>query len=221
VPGKGYRFLANAVPADASGAEDPARATIEADLRRTPAIAVLPFVNLSPSIENEHFADGLTDELIHQVASIPGFRVAGRTSSFQFKGKVEDLRRIGDQLKVDMLVEGSVRREGQHLLITVQLISAADGLHIWSGRYQHEMREIFVIQSEIGNAIAQTLRVRLPLPGWGQVSGRHTKTLSVTPCSCRPRPGQTNALAKGCSADGKSFSEHYHYSQTMRRRWRG
>jgi TolB-like protein/tetratricopeptide (TPR) repeat protein len=125
------------------------------------AIAVLPFVNLSSESENEYFSDGLTEEIIHALGKIREISVVARTSVFQFKGKAYDIRKLGEQLNVQTVLEGSVRKSGERLRITAQLISASDGYHLWSETYEREMKDIFSIQEEISNAIVGTLRQRL------------------------------------------------------------
>ncbi|MEJ2513595.1 MAG: tetratricopeptide repeat protein [Gammaproteobacteria bacterium] len=125
------------------------------------SIAVLPFANMSPEPENEYFADGLSEELLNVLARIDGLKVAGRTSSFHFKGRNEDLRQIGETLGVANILEGSVRRQGDRVRITAQLIQASDGFHLWSETYDREMDDIFAIQDEISEAVASALRVTL------------------------------------------------------------
>src|SRR5882762_3559955 len=101
----------------------------------TPSIAVLPFVNMSSDKEQEYFSDGLAEELLNDLAKIQGLRVAARTSSFQFKGRSEDLRTVGEKLNVATILEGSVRKEGNRVRITAQLIKVGDGFHLWSETY--------------------------------------------------------------------------------------
>ncbi|HEX2250723.1 MAG TPA: protein kinase [Gemmatimonadales bacterium] len=124
----------------------------------TRAIAVLPFVNASADPENEYFSDGLTDELINALAKVEGLQVASRASVFALKNQHLDTRTIGERLKVSTLLEGSVRKAGNRLRITVQLSSVGDGRTLWSERYDREMADIFAIQDEITQAIVQTLR---------------------------------------------------------------
>ncbi|MFI5310373.1 MAG: protein kinase [Gemmatimonadales bacterium] len=123
------------------------------------SIAVLPFANMSGDSENEYFSDGISEEIINALAQLPGLRVAARTSAFSFKGRNVDLRAIGDQLGVSTVLEGSVRKAGNRLRITAQLIKAADGYHLWSERYDRELTDVFAIQDEIANAIAAKLQV--------------------------------------------------------------
>lgn len=125
------------------------------------SVAVLPFTNMSGNPDDEYFSDGLTEEAINALAHLPGIRVAARTSSFVFKGQRVDLRSIAEQLKVATVLEGSVRRAGTRVRISVQLVSASDGLHLWSERYDRELSDIFALQDEIARAIADALRQQL------------------------------------------------------------
>jgi len=146
LPRRGYRFL-NAV----------AVSTLNVEV----SIAVLPFLSLSSDPDNEIFADGMCEEIISSLARVKNLRVIARTSSFSFKGKHVDLRAIGEQLNVRTVLEGSVRKSGNRLKITVQLVNAADGYHLWSETYDREMKDVFAIQEEIANAIVQRLEVTL------------------------------------------------------------
>ena len=126
-----------------------------------PSIAVLPFANMSADKENEYFSDGLAEEIINVLAQVPGMKVAGRTSSFFFRGKDVEFGEIGRRLNVEHILEGSVRKAGNRIRVTAQLIKVADGFHLWSERYDREMTDIFAIQDEITQAIAAALRIRL------------------------------------------------------------
>jgi len=128
---------------------------------QTASIAVLPFVNMSADQENEYFCDGLAEELINALARIEGLKVAARTSAFSFKGKDEDLREIGRKLAVGTILEGSVRKAGDQLRITAQLINVADGYRVWSEKYDRRLIDIFAIQEEISLAIADSLELQL------------------------------------------------------------
>jgi eukaryotic-like serine/threonine-protein kinase len=126
-----------------------------------PSIAVLPFANLSGDREQEYFSDGLAEEVLNAVAKIPGLKVIARTSAFAFKGRNEDIRRIAEALGVGNVLEGSVRRSGNRVRITAQLIDASDGSHLWSDRYDREMADVFAVQDEIAAAIARALHAKL------------------------------------------------------------
>jgi TolB-like protein/DNA-binding SARP family transcriptional activator len=121
------------------------------------SVAVLPFVNLSAAPESEYFSDGMTEELTNALVGVPELRVAARTSAFSFKGKQLDAREIGQRLNVRHLVEGSVRRAGDHIRITAQLVDAADGYHLWSTTYDRTLTDIFTVQDELARAIAGAL----------------------------------------------------------------
>jgi TolB-like protein/Tfp pilus assembly protein PilF len=128
-----------------------------------PSIAVLPFVNMSGDKEQEYFSDGLAEEIINALTHIPGLRVIARTSAFAFKGKQEDIRRIAEVLGVANILEGSVRKAGNRVRVTAQLITAANGSHLWSERYDRDLTDVFAIQDEIATAIAAVLQVKLLL----------------------------------------------------------
>jgi TolB-like protein len=127
----------------------------------TPSIAVLPFVNLSSDKEQEYFSDGISEELLDALAKVKGLRVAGRTSSFHFKGKNEDLRTIAETLGVANILEGSVRKQGNRVRITAQLIQASDGFHLWSNTFEGELTDVFELQERIARAITDQLKVVL------------------------------------------------------------
>jgi TolB-like protein/tetratricopeptide (TPR) repeat protein len=126
-----------------------------------PSIAVLPFANMSGDPEQEYFSDGISEELINTLVQLNGLRVTGRTSSFSFKGSDADLKTIGTALNVDTILEGSVRTTGNRVRITAQLISTADGFHLWSETFDRELEDIFAIQDGIARAIAEALRIEL------------------------------------------------------------
>ena len=126
-----------------------------------PSIAVLPFSNMSAEKENEYFSDGLAEEILNSLVRIPGLKVTARTSSFAFRGKEQDIRGIAEALGVKTILEGSVRKAGNRVRVTAQLINAADGYHLWSDRYDRELTDVFAVQDEIAAAIAGALKVKL------------------------------------------------------------
>jgi eukaryotic-like serine/threonine-protein kinase len=136
---------------------DVASGSGKAATAREKSIAVLPFENLSGA-DDEYFADGVTEEILNALAQVEGLRVAARASCFAFKGRREDLRAIGEKLDVTTVLEGTIRRAGSRLRITVQLANAADGYQLWSERYDREMTDVFAVQDEIAGAIATRLR---------------------------------------------------------------
>lgn len=125
------------------------------------SIAVLPFVNMSGDQNNEYFSDGLSEELLNSLVRIGGLKVTGRTSSFAFKGQNQDLREIGRLLNVANVLEGSVRKAGNRVRITVQLVKVSDGYHLWSDTFDRELDDIFAIQAEIAERVTQALHVTL------------------------------------------------------------
>jgi TolB-like protein/class 3 adenylate cyclase/Flp pilus assembly protein TadD len=126
-------------------------------------IAVLPFVNMSADPENEYFSDGITEEIITALTKVEGLLVTSRTSAFVFKGKNEDARKIGLQLNVSKILEGSVRKAGNRVRVTAQLVNAADGYHLWSDNFDGNLQDIFEVQDDISRKIANTLREKLTL----------------------------------------------------------
>jgi TolB-like protein len=144
---------------------------------RIPSLAVLPFANLSADKENEHFRDGLAEEIINALTRLPGLRVAARTSSFYFRGREADIREIAARLNVENILEGGVRKAGNRIRVTAQLVSAADGMHLWSERYGRELTDVFAIQDEICQAIVDKLRVRLERSG--PLVKRHAENLEA------------------------------------------
>lgn len=132
-----------------------------------PSIAVLPFADMSPNHDQEYFSDGLTEELLNKLVGFGGLRVIGRTSSFAFKGKNDNLRTIGETLGVSHILEGSVRKSGDQLRITAQLVNPADGSHLWSKTYDRGVSEVFAIQDDISNRVAEALAVTLGVPREG------------------------------------------------------
>ncbi|HST12248.1 MAG TPA: TIR domain-containing protein, partial [Terriglobales bacterium] len=175
------RLLApGASPADAPSIRrdklpSPVAASASA-IPRANSIAVLPFANMSADRDQEYFSDGLAEEIINLLAHIPGLKVIARTSAFAFRGKEQDIRGIADALGVTHILEGSVRRAGNRLRITGQLIHAADGTHLWSERYDRELSDIFAIQDEISTAIVGALRVQLSK---GDALPRYTPNLAA------------------------------------------
>ena len=132
------------------------------------SIAVLPFVDMSPESDQAYFADGISEEILNVLVKTRSLKVAGRTSSFQFRGDNADLRSIGEQLGVDNILEGSIRKANNRVRITAQLVSANDGFHLWSETYDRDLTDIFAIQDEIARAIADALAIELNLAGSGQ-----------------------------------------------------
>jgi serine/threonine-protein kinase len=129
--------------------------------KRAPSIAVLPFVDMSPEKDQEYFCDGIAEELINALTHIQDLRVVARTSAFAFKGEKTDIREIGEKLNVQTVLEGSIRKAGNRLRITAQLINIEDGFHLWSERFDRDAGDVFAIQDEISLAIVESLKVTL------------------------------------------------------------
>jgi TolB-like protein len=149
----------NAATQTTPGTTGPPTSSAVPDAR--PSLAVLPFSDLSQARDQEYLGDGLAEEILNQLAQVPALRLVGRTSSFSFKGKNEDLRTIGAKLGVAHLLEGSVRKEGNQLRVTAQLVRADNGSHLWSKTYPRELRDVFKVQDEIARDVAQALSVKL------------------------------------------------------------
>jgi TolB-like protein len=141
-------------PAEAASAKP-------ASLAPDKSIAVLPFTDLSPARDQEYFSDGMAEELLNALAKLKDLKVAGRTSSFSFKGKNDDLRTIGKALGVANILEGSLRKQGDKVRITAQLIQVSDGFHLWSDTYDGDLRDVFALQESIAHAIADKLEIVL------------------------------------------------------------
>jgi TolB-like protein len=156
-PRRGYRFIASVRNA-VDGAGEPERGT-------APSIAVLPFINLGSEKGSDYFGDGLAEDIINELTKIAGLKVIARTSAFAFKGRTGDIRQIAKVLGVSNILEGSIRTEGTSIRVTAQLIAAADGSHLWSGRYDRAFSDLLAIQDEIAQAIAEALETRLRGPG--------------------------------------------------------
>ena len=152
-------FISTRNPAPPDGAVSSRDAIAEA----AASIAVLPFIDLSPAGDQEYFADGISEEILNVLVRLPDLKVAGRTSSFSYKGKNEDLREIGSALGVNHILEGSVRRSKDKLRITAQLIRSNDGFHLWSETYDRELTDIFDIQDDIAKSVADALAISLGL----------------------------------------------------------
>jgi serine/threonine protein kinase/Tfp pilus assembly protein PilF len=135
------------------------------------SIAVLPFADMSPEKDQEYFCDGMAEEIISALTRVKGLRVASRTSAFRFRGSSQDTARIGEQLQVDSLLEGSVRKSGKRLRITVQLVHAKDGFELWSERYDRDIEDVFAVQDEIAVAVTDRLKARI---GAGGLVQRHS-----------------------------------------------
>ena len=167
------------------------------------SIAVLPFANMSADAENEFFSDGITEEIINALVQVPDLKVAARTSVFAFKGKADDLRAIAEKLSVRNVLEGSVRKAGNRIRITAQLIKASDGYHIWSEKFDRDLTDVFAVQDEIARAIAETLKSKLSGAGDAPIVKRTTDDMEAYELYLKGRHfiaqrGKGIAKALGC-----------------------
>ena len=160
------------------------------------SIAVLPFEDMSPTKDEEYFSDGLAEQLINDLAKVSGLAVVGRSSAFQFKGKNEDLRDVGRKLGVANVLEGSVRRDGNHIRITAELTKAGDGFQLWSQTYDREIKDIFAVQDEIAMAATEALQLKL--------LGANGQPVAPNQRSANPEAYEAYLQAKYFSGRGKS-----------------
>ncbi len=172
-------FALRSVPATAPPSSTEAMGVKSRGAEERPSVAVLPFANLSTDPEQEFFCDGMAEEIINALAQVQGLRVVARTSAFAFKGKQQDVREIGGRLDVGAIVEGSVRKAGDRLRITAQLIDVRDGSHLWSERFDRRLEDVFAIQDEIALAVVEKLEVKLLGRERAAVVKRHTENLEA------------------------------------------
>jgi adenylate cyclase len=158
---------------------------ITADL--APSIAVLPFANLSGDETNDYFGDGLAEDIISALGRVKGLRVIARTSAFAFRARQQSIREIGEKLQVASVLEGSVRKAGNRVRVTVQLVRASEEVQIWSERYDSDMGDIFAVQDEIARSIVEALRVTLRGPQSGPLVKQGTTSLEAYECFLRGR----------------------------------
>jgi serine/threonine-protein kinase len=168
----------------------------------SPSVAVLPFANLSADKEQEYFSDGLADEVITLLSQVAGLKVIARTSSFAFRGKDDDVRRIAAALDVTHVLEGSVRRAGTRVRVATQLVAAADGRQVWSERYDRELRDIFAVQDEIAAAIAGALRLTFSTHGAPQ---RYTPALPAYEAYLKGKHHQARVTPDALEEAKRSF----------------
>jgi TolB-like protein len=181
--GRGYRFVASVTERDPDHSES-----------APTTVAVLPFIDMSPARDQEYLADGLTEELIYELSKLECLQVVSRTSVFAFKNRLEDVRKIGIELGAGTVVEGSVRTACERVRVTVQVIRAGDGCHLWSERYDRKLDDLLELQQDIARSVAMTLRDRL----LGDSCGPKERG------SCR-RSGRRRSLP---SCASRSLAEH-------------
>ena len=170
----GYKFTAEVEELPTAAEKEQAT-----EAKSSLAIAVLPFVNLSDDPENEYFCDGLAEELINALTKVKDLRVVAHSSAFWFKGRDVDVREIGQKLNVGTVLEGSVRKAGDRLRISAQLINAADGYHLWSEQYDRQMEDVFAIEDEISLAIVDKLKIKLLSDEKAALMKRYTDNLEA------------------------------------------
>ena len=171
IPKRGYRFIIE----------------VEEALSDMGSIAVLPFLDLSPERDQEYFCEGLADELINSLASLPNLHVASRTSSFRFKSPMLDIREVGRRLNVSTVLEGSVRKAGSNFRITAQLVSAVDGYQLWSGKYDRRLEDIFAVQEDIAQSTVSALQVVLSSDAKRALHKVPTSSIEAYECYLRGR----------------------------------
>src|SRR4029453_7905518 len=176
-----FRVVLTGQPFDASNTVSVERAAPEASAR-VPSIAVLPFSNMSGDSEQEFFADGLTEDIITELSRFRELLVISRTSVFVHKDKAMPVQEIAKELKVDYVVEGSVRKLGNRVRVTVQLVDAETDTHVWADRYDRELADIFAIQDEITSAIVSTLRGRVEAASQDRAKRKPTESMAAYEC---------------------------------------
>jgi serine/threonine-protein kinase len=222
--------LLTSLQAITAPAASPGPAVPSAPATGTPAIAVLPFTNMSAEPDQEYFCDGMAEEILSALGRVGGLRVIARTASFSFRDAQRDVRDIGRSLHVDMVLEGSVRKAGRRLRITAQLVKVPEGVHLWSDRYDREMEDVFAIQDDISRSIITALRVKLGMQQAAPLVKRPTADLQAYDAYLRgihsfnKRSRQANekaidllerattldpAFALGFAALGATYIEHF------------
>ena len=198
IPKRGYRFIVGVeeVLSDVAGEgahvieqhQGPNRdAHSNVIERRVASVAVLPFLDMSPDRDQDYFCEGLADELINRLASLPNLRVASRTSSFRFKSSTLDIREVARRLNVNTVLEGSVRKAGGNFRITAQLINAGDGYQLWSGQYDRKLEDIFAVQEDIAHRTVTALQGVLSSDNQGAVQPIRTTKIEAYECYLRGR----------------------------------
>ena len=169
-----------------------------------PSIAVLPFLDLSPDAANQYFADGLAEELTDALCNAGGLRVASRTSAFFFKGKQADVHEIGAKLHVNFVVEGSVRKQGDQLKVTAQLIRIEDGYHVWSGSFERRQADVFAVQQELAGSVVNALQLKLTGDQTRRLKKTHTANQQAFDLYLQGRYA-TNSFSPDARARAESF----------------
>jgi TolB-like protein len=210
--------VSGAVPSAGSGAGE-ASGRDESDYAGS--IAVLPFVNMSGDEENEYFSDGLSEELINALVMVDGLKVAARTSAFAFRGQERDVREIGAELGVEHVLEGSVRKAGNRVRITAQLIHADDGFHLWSETYDRQLDDIFAVQEEIAEAITEQLELTLTPDDRDRLARRRTDDLEAYDLYLLGRHNWATRTDEGLVSAQGFFEEAIARDSTFAPAWAG
>ena len=205
-----------AAPADSPRSASPeSRAVVER------SIAVLPFINLSSDPENEYFSDGITEEILNALVKVSDLKVASRTSSFAFKGHHGDVQEIAEKLKVATVLEGSVRKAGNRVRITSQLISAADGYHLWSETYDRQLEDIFAIQDDIAQSIVTALKATLAVDEGEKLVTATTDSLEAYTLYLKGRFAFNKFTEEGLRRSLELYTEALEESPGYARAWAG
>lgn len=184
----------------------------------TRSVAVLPFLNMSPGHEEDYLSDGMTEELINALAHVPGLKVVSRTSSFTFKGSKTDVREVAQKLNVGAVVEGSVRKSGNRLRVTAQLVNASDGYQLWSQTFDRELTDVFVIQEGIATAVANALQVQL---GGRALVGQSTKDFEAYELYLKGRQSSTEFVTEKLSKAVSYFRAAIDRDPSFSNAWAG
>ena len=189
IPKRGYRFIVDVeeVLNDIHEKDDRAASSAVITEGRVASIAVLPFLDMSPDRDQDYFCEGLADELINSLASLPNLYVASRTSSFRFKSTTLDIREVGQRLNVNTVLEGSVRKDGNNFRITTRLISAVDGYQLWSRKYDRRLEDIFAVQEDIAQSTVKALKVVLSSDDRRALQTVRTTAIEAYECYLRGR----------------------------------
>lgn len=224
IPRGGYRLVACVfredaqTPAPGRGPEEPAP---RGSIRSLPSVAVLAFSDMSAEKDQEYFCDGIAEEIINNLSRVRGLHVTARTSSFAFKGKVDDIRTIGASLGVTAVLEGSVRKSGRRVRISAQLLNVSDGYHLWSDCYDRALEDVFVIQEEIARSIASALRVQLGA-GEDEAIGRSlTSDVQAYDCYLKGRQFYYRYDKKGIKCALQMFFQAIAIDPSFSRAWSG
>ena len=200
---------------------DGAATLVTASHRVVHSIAVLPFADMSPAKDQDYFCEGIAEEIINALTKLDALQVASRSSAFAFKGKNQDIRQVGEQLNVATVMEGSVRKAGNRLRITAQLIKVADGYHLWSERYDRDLEDVFAVQDEIAENIVRALRVVLTEEQRRAIERPHTGNVEAYEFYLRGRQFFYQFREKGLQFARRMFSRAIEIDPSYARAYAG